>query len=110
MKRLSISFNGRDIEIEGDLKSLERKKRFSHWIKHSFESQFSSSKIIVFSEIFTNPKELYNFKTSIEQKLSKTYTPQDLLITDESHLHEGHSGASPEGETHFRVHMVGLNI
>jgi BolA family transcriptional regulator, general stress-responsive regulator len=42
----------------------------------------------------------------IEQKLSKTYTPQDLLITDESHLHEGHSGASPEGETHFRVHMV----
>lgn len=70
MKRLSISFTGRDIEIEGDLKSLERKKRFSHWIKHSFESQFSSSKIIVFSEIFTNPKELYNFKTSIEQKLS----------------------------------------
>lgn len=42
----------------------------------------------------------------IEQKLSKTYTPQDLLITDESHLHEGHSGASPGGETHFRVHMV----
>lgn len=42
----------------------------------------------------------------IEQKLSKTYTPQDLLVTDESHLHEGHSGASPKGETHFRVHMV----
>mgnify|MGYP006139289977 FL=1 len=70
MKRLSIAFNGRDIEIEGDLKSLEKKKRFSHWIKHSFESQFGLTKIIVSSKTFTNPKELYNFKTSVEQKLS----------------------------------------
>lgn len=70
MKRLSIAFNGRDIEIEGDLKSLEKKKRFSHWIKHNFESQFGLTKIIVSSKTFTNPKELYNFKTSTEQKLS----------------------------------------
>ena len=44
--------------------------------------------------------------TIIEQKLSDTYTPQHLQISDESHLHEGHAGTRPEGETHFRVHMV----
>ena len=42
----------------------------------------------------------------IEQKLRDTYTPQHLQISDESHLHQGHAGARPEGETHFRVHMV----
>jgi BolA protein len=42
----------------------------------------------------------------IEQKLTDTYTPHDLQITDESHLHQGHSGARPEGGTHFRVYMV----
>ena len=42
----------------------------------------------------------------IEQKLRDTYTPQYLHINDESHLHAGHAGARPEGETHFRVHMV----
>ena len=42
----------------------------------------------------------------IEQKLIDTYSPEVLEIVDESHLHEGHSGAAPGGETHFRVHMV----
>ena len=44
--------------------------------------------------------------TIIEQKLSENYTPQHLQVIDESHLHEGHAGAQPGGETHFRVHMV----
>ncbi len=44
--------------------------------------------------------------TIIEQKLTDTYMPDELVITDESHLHEGHSGAAPGGETHFRVYMV----
>lgn len=42
----------------------------------------------------------------IEQKLTETYKPDSLSIIDESHLHEGHSGAAPGGETHFRVTMV----
>ena len=29
-----------------------------------------------------------------------------MSITDESHLHAGHIGARPEGETHFRVDIV----
>ena len=44
--------------------------------------------------------------TIIEQKLSETYAPEQLQVTDESHLHEGHAGATPGGETHFRVHIV----
>jgi BolA protein len=27
-------------------------------------------------------------------------------VVDESHLHKGHAGASPEGESHFRVRIA----
>jgi BolA family transcriptional regulator, general stress-responsive regulator len=42
----------------------------------------------------------------IETKLQSALDPQSLEIVDESHLHAGHAGARPEGETHFRVHVV----
>ncbi len=42
----------------------------------------------------------------IEQALSDNFQPLELTVTDESHLHAGHVGASPEGETHFRVEIV----
>jgi SNF2 family DNA or RNA helicase len=70
MKKLCISFNGRNIEIEGDLKTLKRKKRFTHWIKRSFDCLYSPTKIIVSSEIFHDSKELFKFKTSAEHYLS----------------------------------------
>ena len=40
---------------------------------------------------------------TIETKLTRALDPVDLEIVDESHLHAGHVGARPEGETHFRV-------
>ncbi len=40
---------------------------------------------------------------TITEKLSKALVPQALEVIDESHLHAGHAGARPEGETHFRV-------
>ncbi len=40
---------------------------------------------------------------TITEKLSKALVPHALEVIDESHLHAGHSGARPEGETHFRV-------
>ncbi|MBH61940.1 MAG: BolA family transcriptional regulator [Alphaproteobacteria bacterium] len=43
---------------------------------------------------------------SIQSKLSEAFSPTDLNIIDESHLHAGHIGARPEGETHFRVDIV----
>jgi BolA family transcriptional regulator, general stress-responsive regulator len=43
---------------------------------------------------------------SITNKLREAFSPQSLDVTDESHLHEGHSGHRPGGETHFRVYIV----
>jgi len=40
---------------------------------------------------------------TITEKLSKALMPHSLEVIDESHLHAGHAGARPEGETHFRV-------
>jgi len=43
---------------------------------------------------------------NIERKLNEAFAPLSLLVMDESHLHAGHVGARPEGETHFRVEVV----
>ena len=45
-------------------------------------------------------------KHTITNKLREAFTPESLDVTDESHLHEGHSGHRPGGETHFRVYIV----
>ncbi|MCG8691441.1 MAG: BolA family transcriptional regulator [Minwuiales bacterium] len=45
-------------------------------------------------------------ESAIRSKLTEAFTPSRLEIVDESHLHEGHVGARPEGETHFRVEIV----
>jgi BolA protein len=42
----------------------------------------------------------------ITEKLTQAFAPAELSVTDESHLHAGHGGARPEGETHFRVRVV----
>jgi BolA family transcriptional regulator, general stress-responsive regulator len=44
--------------------------------------------------------------TTIHDKLATAFAPQSLRVIDESHLHEGHAGHRPGGETHFRVHIV----
>ncbi len=45
-------------------------------------------------------------KDVISNKLQEAFTPESLQVVDESHLHEGHAGHRPSGETHFRVHIV----
>lgn len=42
----------------------------------------------------------------IRTKLTARFAPEHLDVIDESHLHAGHAGARPEGETHFRVVVV----
>jgi BolA protein len=42
----------------------------------------------------------------LHAKLTAGLHPTRLTIRDESHRHAGHSGARPEGETHFHVHIV----
>ena len=43
---------------------------------------------------------------TISNKLSAELSPSHLEVIDESHLHAGHVGARPEGETHFKVIVV----
>ena len=45
-------------------------------------------------------------KTRIAEKLTIAFAPLSLDVADESHQHEGHAGARPGGQTHFRVHIV----
>ena len=42
----------------------------------------------------------------IEKKLQNAFAPTSLEVIDESHLHAGHAGARPGGETHYRVKIT----
>jgi BolA family transcriptional regulator, general stress-responsive regulator len=45
-------------------------------------------------------------KNVIATKLTAAFAPESLRVEDESHLHEGHAGHRPGGETHFRLYIV----
>jgi len=38
--------------------------------------------------------------------LEAAFAPEELIVEDQSARHAGHAGASPEGESHFRVRIV----
>ncbi len=42
----------------------------------------------------------------ITRTLTEAFRPVQIDVVDESHLHKGHAGHRPEGETHFRVRIV----
>lgn len=42
----------------------------------------------------------------IVETLERDLAPVALTVDDESHLHAGHSGSRPGGETHFRIDVV----
>jgi BolA protein len=43
---------------------------------------------------------------TIIQTLTTTFPNADIRLEDQSHLHAGHAGARPEGETHFKVTAI----
>jgi BolA protein len=43
---------------------------------------------------------------TIAAKLDAAFSPERLDVKDESHLHAGHAGARPGGESHFRLLIV----
>jgi BolA protein len=49
-------------------------------------------------------RETYHAR--IERKLIQAFSPVVLEITDDSHLHAGHAGHNPLGESHFSVRIV----
>ncbi|MCX5494630.1 BolA family transcriptional regulator [Kaistia dalseonensis] len=47
-----------------------------------------------------------NTKERIAAVLEAALSPESLDVIDESHLHKGHQGARPGGETHYRVRIT----
>ena len=45
-------------------------------------------------------------KDVITKKLTEAFAPESLRVEDESHLHAGHAGDRPGGQTHYRVYIV----
>lgn len=41
----------------------------------------------------------------VRQRLTAEFTPTQLIVEDESHLHAGHAGAAG-GQSHFRIRIV----
>lgn len=42
----------------------------------------------------------------ITTKLLAAFAPESVHVEDESHLHAGHAGHRPGGESHFRLYIV----
>jgi BolA protein len=47
-----------------------------------------------------------NVQATIRNKLKAAFSPAELEIINESHLHSGHLGSPGTGESHFRVRIV----
>ena len=65
-----------------------------------------SSTCAKFRPVSTKAGILPWYIEEMEEKLTKAFAPERLEVIDESHLHAGHAGARPGGETHFRVYIV----
>ena len=49
------------------------------------------------------PQELTTRLERMRAALEAEFSPTELDIVDESHLHHGHAGAAPGGQTHYAV-------
>jgi BolA protein len=49
---------------------------------------------------------IMTMKDNITKKLTEAFAPESVDVIDESHLHAGHAGHRPDGETHFRIYIV----
>lgn len=45
-------------------------------------------------------------KQRIEARLTEAFSPNRLIVTDDSAQHAGHAGAPDGGESHFTVEIV----
>ena len=47
-----------------------------------------------------------SLKQLITRTLEERFAPAHLVVTDESHQHQGHAGWREGGQTHFRLDIV----
>jgi BolA protein len=50
-------------------------------------------------------QELTSRAARMREALIAAFSPSEIEIIDESHLHHGHAGAAPGGETHYAVRI-----
>jgi len=48
-------------------------------------------------------KQAQTVAKEIEQRLIKAFSPEEIEVIDESHLHVGHAGYREGGESHFKL-------
>jgi BolA protein len=53
---------------------------------------------------------LTNRAERIRAALEAKFSPLSLDVIDESALHQGHAGARPGGETHYRVRIAATSL
>lgn len=46
----------------------------------------------------------------MEKKLRDAFIPSELQLNDQSHLHAGHGGAHPDGESHFSLEIISASF
>jgi BolA family transcriptional regulator, general stress-responsive regulator len=46
----------------------------------------------------------------IRTKLTAAFTPERLVVINESHQHHGHAGSPGSGESHFRVEIAAADF
>jgi BolA protein len=56
------------------------------------------------------PQELTSRAERMKAALTSAFSPELLEIDDESHLHHGHAGAQPGGETHYAVRIRAASL
>jgi BolA family transcriptional regulator, general stress-responsive regulator len=54
----------------------------------------------------TDDKTHLSRKERMQTLLTAQFSPQKIVIEDQSGLHAGHAGASPGGQTHYRLTLV----
>lgn len=54
----------------------------------------------------TADKTAISRASRIKKLLTERFTPTFFELRDDSHRHEGHAGARPDGETHYALQLV----
>lgn len=51
-----------------------------------------------------------SLEAEIRSKLTQAFSPSDLAVINESHLHAGHAGDDGSGESHWRVEITSASF
>jgi BolA family transcriptional regulator, general stress-responsive regulator len=76
------------------------------WLHSSLDNRACASAHDIDPEPWHRYAHRMRVRDIITEKLTKAFAPLTVEVLDESAQHEGHAGARPGGQTHFRIHIV----